>query len=75
MDQLGRSGDVWCWRQSGKHILALRFSGFDPQRTFVRSSRYPRRKIKNGELKNWKLAPSTGQGFVIGGVKRDAGHS
>ena len=25
--------DVRCWGQSGKHLLALSFSGFDPSRT------------------------------------------
>jgi uncharacterized membrane protein YgdD (TMEM256/DUF423 family) len=25
---------VRCWGQSGKHMLALSFSAFDPQRTF-----------------------------------------
>ena len=24
-------GDVRCWVNSGKHVLALRFSGFDPK--------------------------------------------
>src|SRR5258705_2777261 len=28
-------GDVRCWVNSGKHLLALSFSGFDPNRTFV----------------------------------------
>src|SRR5258705_10117019 len=27
-------GDVRCWVNSGKHLLALSFSGFDPTRTF-----------------------------------------
>jgi hypothetical protein len=26
-------GDVRCWVNSGKHLLALSFSGFDPERT------------------------------------------
>jgi hypothetical protein len=26
-------GDVRCWVNSGKHLLALSFSGFDPHRT------------------------------------------
>jgi hypothetical protein len=28
-------GDVRCWVNSGKHLLALRFSGFDPKETFA----------------------------------------
>jgi hypothetical protein len=27
-------GDVRYWENSGKHMLALSFSGFDPKRTF-----------------------------------------
>jgi hypothetical protein len=30
-------GDVRCWVKSGKHLLALSFSGFDPQATFAQS--------------------------------------
>ena len=26
-------GDVRCWVNSGKHLLSLSFSGFDPKRT------------------------------------------
>jgi len=26
-------GDVRCWLNSGKHVLALSFSGFDPDQT------------------------------------------
>jgi hypothetical protein len=33
MDQLGRSGDVRCWGQSGKHLLAASISLFDPKQT------------------------------------------
>src|SRR5258705_8346244 len=29
-------GDVRCWVNSGNHMLALRFSAFDPQRTLSR---------------------------------------
>jgi hypothetical protein len=28
-------GDVRCWVNSGKHLLALSFSGFDPTETFA----------------------------------------
>ena len=28
-------GDVRCWVNSGKHLLLLSFSGFDPQRTLA----------------------------------------
>ena len=27
-------GNVRCWVNSGKHMLALSFSGFDPEQTF-----------------------------------------
>src|SRR5467141_3485871 len=27
-------GDVRCWVNSGKHLLSLSFSGFDPTRTY-----------------------------------------
>jgi hypothetical protein len=30
-------GDVRCWGLSGKHMLALSFSGFDPKPTLERT--------------------------------------
>jgi hypothetical protein len=31
-------GDVRCWVNSGKHLLSLSFSGFDPTQTLRRHS-------------------------------------
>jgi len=33
-DMLKYLGDVRYWVNSGKHVLSLSFSGFDPDRTF-----------------------------------------
>src|SRR5260370_42234026 len=34
-------GDVRCWVNSGKHLLSLSFSGFDPTRTLVLAGQRP----------------------------------
>jgi len=33
MDMPKYLGDVRCWVSSGKHLLSLSFSGFDPKQT------------------------------------------
>ncbi len=37
-------GDVRCWVNSGKHLLALSFSGFDPFQA-LRTTVRPRRSV------------------------------
>ena len=47
------SRNVWCWRQSGKHLLALSISHFDPLRTSSfgkQGSRSPGRASISGEV-------------------------
>ena len=56
-------GDVRCWVNSGKHVLALSFSGFDPNATSTR--RGPSHPAYDG---HFDLAPPpipAGSGCVI----------
>jgi hypothetical protein len=61
-------GDVRCWVNSGKHLLSLSFSGFDPERTSHHAAKIAGRPGATDEATYSLIAPLLDNGALIDAI-------